>query len=458
MTENPVFSILLVDDEVAILKSLQRLFRRTGYRILIANGGREALEILKGEKETVALIISDQRMPEMNGAQFLERAKGMAPDALRFLLTGYSELSSLADSINKGEIHRYITKPWEDNDLLTLTRQAIEQYQLKKENQRLTELTKQQNQELSGFNRTLEQKVQERTRELQQKQKELEASLYNSIRSFTSLLNMQVSGLGEHGRRVSFLSGKMAEQLRFPDEKVTQIELAGLLHDIGKLGLSSNLVAYNTQDWTEEEKKQYYRHPVQGQQVVQFVNQLGSIGLMIRSHHEHYDGSGFPDGLSEAKIPLGAKIIAIADAYDKMVNFEVDAENLIETYLSLSLVKFKDLPRDTLLQQAAIHNLKQNAFTRYDPDLIKSLLAVYRQQKLAKERETLVPVSGLKAGMVLSNALYSVKGHFLLAQNTKLLPEHIPKLMALYNIHLIEAKIPIRVVKTDESFSAGTET
>jgi response regulator RpfG family c-di-GMP phosphodiesterase len=448
MTENAVFSILLVDDEMAILKSLQRLFRRTGYRVLLANSGREGLEILKGEKETVALIISDQRMPEMIGAQFLEHAKAIAPDALRFLLTGYSELSSLVDSINKGEIHRYITKPWEEEDLLTLTRQAVEQYQLKKENLRLTALTQQQNQELSEFNKTLEQKVQERTRELQQKQKELEASLYNSVRSFTSLLNMHVSGLGEHGRRVSFLSGKMAEQLKLPEEKVTQIELAGLLHDIGKLGLSPKLITYNTHDWTEEEEKQYYRHPVQGQQVVQFISQLGSVGLMIRSHRERYDGQGFPDGLSAEKIPLGAKIVAVADAYDKMVNFEVDGENLIETFLSEGLRKFRDLPRNQLLQQAAIYNLKKNAFTRYDPDLLKSLLILFRQTQLTKESEKLVSVADLKPGMVLSSALYSVKGHFLLAKNTKLLEEHVPKLTALLNIQLIEEKIPIRVVET----------
>ncbi|MFH0729833.1 MAG: HD domain-containing phosphohydrolase [Pseudomonadota bacterium] len=448
MTENTVFSILLVDDEVAILKSLQRLFRKTGYRVLTANGGREGLEILKVEKETVALIISDQRMPEMNGAQFLEHAKAIVPDALRFLLTGYSELSSLADSINKGEIHRYITKPWEDEDLLTLARQAVEQYELKKENQRLTELTKRQNQELSEFNKTLEQKVEERTRELQQKQKELEAGLYNSIRSFTSLLNMHASGLGEHGRRVSFLSGKLAEQLKLPEEKVSRIELAGLLHDIGKLGLSPNLITYNTQDWTEEENIQYVRHPVQGQQIVQFINQLSGVGLMIRSHHERYDGEGFPDGLSGDKIPLGSKIIAVADAYDKMVNLEVDADSIIETFLAEGLKKYRDLPRNTLLQQAALYNLKKNAFSHYDPDLLKILLVIFKQTKLAKESETLVPVTDLQPGMVLSNALYSVKGHFLLAKNTTLLSEHIPKLAALYNIQLIEENISIRVVES----------
>ncbi len=448
MTEKEVCSILLVDDEAAILKALQRLFRRSGYRILAANSGREGLEVLEAEKASVALIISDQRMPEMNGAQFLERAKMIVPDAIRFLLTGYSELEALADSINKGEIHRYITKPWEDGELLTLARQAVDQFQLKKENQRLTELTRKQNEELSEFNKKLEQKVLERTQALREKQKELEASLYNSVRSFASLLNVNASTLGKHGRRVSIISRKIAEQMKLPEESITQIEIAALLHDIGKLGLSPSLIDGTPKTWTEEERRQYDNHPVQGQHVVQFINKLGLVGMMIRGHHERYDGQGFPDGLMEAKIPLGARIIAIADTYDRIVNFRQDADFLIQNYLS-SLRGTQDLPGEQeLLQKAAIHDLKQQAFTHYDPDLVKILLTILDrkpdQKKLAVETEQLVAIGELKAGMVLSRALYSLKGHFLLSKNVKLQPEHIPKIKALYEMRLVEEKIAVR--------------
>jgi adenylate cyclase len=445
MTEKGVYSILLVDDEAAILKALQRLFRRTEYRVLAANSGREGLEILETEKASVALIISDQRMPEMNGAEFLERAKAIVPDAIRFLLTGYSELEALADSINKGEIHRYITKPWEDGELLTLAAQAVDQFQLQKENQRLTELTQKQNQELSEFNKKLEQKVLERTRALREKQKELEASLYNSVRSFASLLNLHESNLGKHGRRVSIICGKIAEQMRLPEEGATQIEIAALLHDIGKMGLSPNLIDGSPESWTEEEKRQYDSHPVQGQHVVQFINRLANVGMMIRGHHERFDGQGFPDGLMETKIPLGARIIAIADAYDRMVHFKQDEDYLIQNYLA-SLRGSQALPDEReLLQKAAMHDLKQKAFTHYDPDLVKILLNIFDQRPLKVETEKLVPIEDLKAGMVLSRALYSLKGHFLLSKNVRLQPEHIPKLKALYEIRLVDEKIPIRV-------------
>jgi hypothetical protein len=146
----------------------------------------------------------------------------------------------------------------------------------------------------------------------------------------------------------------------------------------------------------------------------------------------------------ESKIPLGARIIAIADAYDRVVSFKLDADYLTQTYLS-SLRGTQDLPDEKeLLQKAAIHDLKQKAFTHYDPDLVKILLNIFDQKKLNVETETLVPIEELKAGMVLSRALYSLKGHFLLSKNVRLLPEHIPKIKALYEMRLVEEKIAVR--------------
>jgi putative nucleotidyltransferase with HDIG domain len=442
MTENTGFSILLIDDEAAILKSLQRLLRRTGLRVMTASSGAEGLELINKEPENIALIVSDQRMPEMNGAQFFEHAKSVVPDAFRFLLTGYSELEALADSINKGEIHHYITKPWEDAELLGLILGAVEKFQLKKENQRLIALTNRQNQELLQFNKRLEELVKERTQDLQQKQKELEASLYNSIRAFASLLNLHNHALAEHCRRVSIISGRIAEQMKLPEEKVTHIEIAALLHDIGKLGLSPNLLNYNSKGWTDEEKKQFSRHPIQGQQIVQFINQLSSVGKMVRSHHERFDGKGFPDGLSGIDIPLGARIITIADVFDKMVNFGVGAELLINNYLS-SLDHPIELSRREILKKAALQYLKQNEQTFFDPDLVQILFNVIEQKKLITESETLILINELQPGMVLSKTLYSVKGHFLLQRRTRLTAEHIPKLAALRKINLIEDKISI---------------
>jgi CheY-like chemotaxis protein len=122
---------MVVDDEKSSIKALHRLFRKEGHQIFTASNGQEGLEVLRKMKKPVSLIISDQRMPGMNGAQFLERAKKIFPDAIRFLLTGYSDMDAIVEAINKGEIHRYLTKPWDYNDLMLLVRQSLEQYELK---------------------------------------------------------------------------------------------------------------------------------------------------------------------------------------------------------------------------------------------------------------------------------------------------------------------------------------
>ena len=134
-------TLLLVDDEKAITRALNRLFRKEGYQILTADSGSEGLEILQQNNKQVSMIISDQRMPVMNGAQFLEKAKTICPEAIRYLLTGYSDMEAVIQAVNKGEIHRYLTKPWNDEDLVLQVRLSLEHYELIADNLRLTELT-----------------------------------------------------------------------------------------------------------------------------------------------------------------------------------------------------------------------------------------------------------------------------------------------------------------------------
>lgn len=129
-------SILLVDDEENIIKALIRLFRRDGYRILKANSGGEGLEALSNNE--VSVIISDQRMPEMTGVEFLSRVKDLYPDTVRIVLSGYTDLECITDAINKGAIYKFLTKPWEDDLLRRNIREAFQHFELVQENRRLT--------------------------------------------------------------------------------------------------------------------------------------------------------------------------------------------------------------------------------------------------------------------------------------------------------------------------------
>ncbi|MDQ7981720.1 EAL domain-containing protein [Paraburkholderia sp. SARCC-3016] len=156
-------TVLLVDDEPGILSSLKRLLRNSRYEVLTAQSGEEGLEILASH--AVDLIVSDMRMPQMNGADFLARAQALYPETMRILLTGYSEIDAVVKAVNEGGVYRYLNKPWDDQDLVMTVAQALEQRRLRKETARLTELTLMQNEELRRFNADLEGQVAARTEE-----------------------------------------------------------------------------------------------------------------------------------------------------------------------------------------------------------------------------------------------------------------------------------------------------
>ena len=177
-------TIMFVDDEVNILKTLQRLFLDEDYKVVTAQSGQEALALIdKGCRP--AVVVSDQKMPGMAGVLFLQEVKRRLPESIRIILTGYADISAAVDAINLGGIFRYILKPWEDEDLKLSIRDAVSRFQLVVENSRLTEGLRQANLQLEELNANLEQRVQERTQELQKTYEEnlqLTAELQTRIR------------------------------------------------------------------------------------------------------------------------------------------------------------------------------------------------------------------------------------------------------------------------------------
>lgn len=156
-------TLLLVDDEENITSALTRLLRRDGYRILRANSGREGLEVLA--RNQVGVIISDQRMPEMTGTEFLSKVRELYPDTIRIVLSGYTDLNSVTDAINRGAIYKFLTKPWEDDLLRENIDEAFRRYEMKIENARLSGELQAANKELARINSDLEQRVAEKTRQ-----------------------------------------------------------------------------------------------------------------------------------------------------------------------------------------------------------------------------------------------------------------------------------------------------
>lgn len=197
-------TLLLVDDEEGISASLFRLLRRDGYTILRANSGQGGLELLAQHK--VGVIISDQRMPGMTGTEFLSKVKELYPDTVRIVLSGYTELNSVTDAINRGAIYKFLTKPWEDDLLRANVEEAFHRYEMKMENARLSSELKEANEELRRVNHELEGRVEEKTREVMRNLHVLQVS-----QEMLECLPVAVVGIGEDGMIV--VANQMAHRL-----------------------------------------------------------------------------------------------------------------------------------------------------------------------------------------------------------------------------------------------------
>jgi len=315
--------ILLVDDEASILSSLKRLLRPKGYTLITAESGAEGLQRL--EENAVDLIISDMRMPEMTGAQFLGKAKEKYPDITRILLTGYSEITSLVAAINEGGIYHYLQKPWEEQDLLLTIQRALEQQQLKQEAARLNALVRKQNEELLTFNARLEKQVESRTEEIRQTvlflentQAEIKLNFLTMLKVFSNVIELRSGMLGGQSDRVSTACRRVAKKLNLADTEVQDVAIAGLLHGIGKIGLSDELIRKPQESMTREESRTFMSHPNKGHLVLTPVPAFNGVGQLILSQYERYDGRGVPDGIDGEKIPLGSRILAVARDFEAM--------------------------------------------------------------------------------------------------------------------------------------------
>lgn len=408
-------TLLFVDDEPNILSSLRRLFRPFGYRILIAESGAQGLLVLA--EEEVDLVISDMRMPEMDGARFLEQVYMRSPDTVRILLTGHADIDAVTDAINKGQIYRYVSKPWEDNDIVVAVRHALDRRQLTKEKARLEALTRQQNEELKELNATLEEKVCMRTEELRQAMgllekthDKLKKSFITSVRIFSSLVEMREASFEGHSKRVAELARSVAQKMGLSAGEVQDVFLAALLHDIGKIGLSDKLLARPSLTLGGQDRLDFAKHAINGEASLMALEELHDAAKLIRSHHERFDGLGYPDGLKGHDIPLGARILAAVNDYDA-----AQAGTLLARQLSAA---------------EALSMLVANKERRYDPAVVDTIIEVLTGPRAAVKRKAEMQIISreLKPGMILSRDLYNEDTLLLLPKNAVLDERYIGKI------------------------------
>lgn len=283
------YKILIVDDEPANLRMLDRLFREN-YDVVTAESGPDALEALA--QHDAAVIISDQRMPQMTGIEFLQRAAEMRPQTVRIVLTGYTDVNDLVTAINSGVIYKYITKPWVNADLMQTVSRAVEHYDATKHHHLLA----QENQRLI---------------------ERIDTNVDRLVHAVCEVLSQKNYSLAQHCRRVANYAREIAGEMGLCERDITRLTHAALLHELPNTRMPFDL-AFNSAALTDEQHRVTRLAYERALQIVVDVPDLEDTGRIIRYQHEHFDGSGFFDRLSGEAIPLLSRVLAVANAFDEL--------------------------------------------------------------------------------------------------------------------------------------------
>ncbi|MEW6518038.1 MAG: HD domain-containing phosphohydrolase [Thermodesulfobacteriota bacterium] len=303
-------SLLLVDDDPHVLKSLYRELSPDGYRLFTAASAKEGLEIVK--QHDIGVVLSDMSMPVMDGIAFLEAVAVISEDTVRVLLTGYGSHESAIAAINRSHIFGYLTKPWTTENLQATLAKAFDYANLMRENKRLLQLTNNQNEQLRFINEHLEIIVQQRTIQL-------EEAVNEGIDMLALAAEAKDDVTGEHIYRIRDLTLKICSALCMTETDAEQISFFSVIHDIGKINIPDSILKKKG-PLTAEEWQIMQTHTTVGEKILGRKPFYRTARLIARSHHEKWDGSGYPDGLQGEEIPLPARIVAVADVFDSLTH------------------------------------------------------------------------------------------------------------------------------------------
>jgi response regulator RpfG family c-di-GMP phosphodiesterase len=271
-----------------------------GYSVDTASTGKEALEKIRAGGYSVVLL--DVRMPGMSGLDVVPEALDIDPDVAILMLSGLTDATSAAICMQRGAVD-YLTKPIELNDL----RKAIDRALRHRD-------TQIQSREISAW---LKEEVQRRADEVQRERQKQQQLTVATLEALVNALEAKSAWLSGHSARVAALAATIAAHLDLPDDDVEYVRMGGRLHDLGMIGIRESVLNKDG-DLTKEEFEHIKQHVLIGSQILAPLEHLGPIVTFVRSHHEHWDGRGYPDGLAGEDIPVGARIICATEVYDAL--------------------------------------------------------------------------------------------------------------------------------------------
>jgi response regulator RpfG family c-di-GMP phosphodiesterase len=294
--------ILIVDDEKTIYSVIARRLAMEGYSCAMVINGREALGYFS--KNNCSLIISDIRMPEMNGLELLKNVKAVRPDMMFIIMTAYPEIDMAVEAIRLGA-NDFIIKPVDLELMVFSVKKALER--------------KRMEEEIETHHKNLEKLVEERTSKLREALLVLKKTHLDSVKVLAGAIDAKDPYTRGHSDRVRKMSMRIGMELSFNGERLENLVFGALLHDIGKIGIRDEVLQKKGQ-LTPEEYQYVQQHSLIGVKIIEGIDFFKDKISMIRNHHEHFDGGGYPDGLMGEVIPLEARIIAVSDAFDAMTS------------------------------------------------------------------------------------------------------------------------------------------
>jgi putative nucleotidyltransferase with HDIG domain len=334
--------ILIVDDEEMIRELLLSALHQEGYVCHLASNVDEAFTILS--EHPVDLVISDIMMPGRSGVELLRDIKKVDTDIAVLMVTGLSDMNTALECIRLGA-DDYIAKPFSINRVFLTVKNLIEK--------RMLAIDK------KNYQISLEFKVLEQTEQIRSTMNDLHKSYDNTLTALVRALDAREKEVGSHSERVMNYTSLMADKLGICDNDLQQLAKGALLHDIGKIGISDNILlkpgSLDDNEWVDMR-----RHPQVGHAILSEIEFLKGPAEIILTHHERFDGTGYPKGLKGEQIPVGSRIFVLVDTLDAMTSHRPYR---------------KALPFDAVISEVKTFRGRQ-----FDPDIADLFLSISRTQ------------------------------------------------------------------------------
>ncbi len=311
------FEALVIHNQPEALGELVELLTGPALRIDTARSETEALNKIRSGR--VSVLIAGHRPPSLNGISLLEESIAHVPDALRILVVSDESDADYLDRRpnNEHPIVRFVGRPSERSRLVALVHEGLKLHRLVQEQRTLVSALGGKHRKLQNREKLLDVVVRERTAELEESYEKLKAANRQALFGLAEAIEAKDSYTKGHCGRVAAYSMVLAEAAGYPDDELETLEFGAFLHDIGKIGVRDS-VLLKPGPLDEEEWLHMREHPVKGYEIASKIEMLKTIIPAVRNHHERWDGKGYPDKLEGEAIPLSARIVGIADAYDAM--------------------------------------------------------------------------------------------------------------------------------------------